>query len=130
MRQLRSLGASVLVQDADRFVAPPDDWEVVTEPAPTDDAVARPGAGLAGVRPHHLQRHRRGERRPGGRGRAPASSPGWWRPRSPWPRPASGPRAAPAASDAFFPFPDGLEVLAGAGVTAVVQPGGSVATPR
>jgi phosphoribosylaminoimidazolecarboxamide formyltransferase/IMP cyclohydrolase len=30
-----------------------------------------------------------------------------------------------AASDAFFPFPDGLEVLADAGVTAVVQPGGS-----
>ena len=31
-----------------------------------------------------------------------------------------------AASDAFFPFPDGVETLAGAGVTAVVQPGGSV----
>ena len=31
-----------------------------------------------------------------------------------------------AASDAFFPFPDGLEVVAGAGATAVVQPGGSV----
>lgn len=30
-----------------------------------------------------------------------------------------------AASDAFFPFPDGLETLADAGVTAVVQPGGS-----
>jgi phosphoribosylaminoimidazolecarboxamide formyltransferase/IMP cyclohydrolase len=30
------------------------------------------------------------------------------------------------ASDAFFPFPDGLEVAAAAGVTAVVQPGGSV----
>jgi phosphoribosylaminoimidazolecarboxamide formyltransferase/IMP cyclohydrolase len=30
------------------------------------------------------------------------------------------------ASDAFFPFPDGLEVLARAGVGAVVQPGGSV----
>jgi phosphoribosylaminoimidazolecarboxamide formyltransferase / IMP cyclohydrolase len=30
-----------------------------------------------------------------------------------------------AASDAFFPFPDGLEVLTGAGVTAVIQPGGS-----
>ena len=30
------------------------------------------------------------------------------------------------ASDAFFPFPDGLEVLLEAGVRAVVQPGGSV----
>ncbi|MCM2580560.1 bifunctional phosphoribosylaminoimidazolecarboxamide formyltransferase/IMP cyclohydrolase [Streptomyces meridianus] len=31
-----------------------------------------------------------------------------------------------AASDAFFPFPDGLEVLTAAGIGAVVQPGGSV----
>ena len=31
-----------------------------------------------------------------------------------------------AASDAFFPFPDGLEVLIAAGVKAVVQPGGSI----
>jgi phosphoribosylaminoimidazolecarboxamide formyltransferase/IMP cyclohydrolase len=31
-----------------------------------------------------------------------------------------------AASDAFFPFPDGLQVLLSAGVRAVVQPGGSV----
>ncbi|MBX6391143.1 MAG: bifunctional phosphoribosylaminoimidazolecarboxamide formyltransferase/IMP cyclohydrolase [Frankia sp.] len=31
-----------------------------------------------------------------------------------------------AASDAFFPFPDGFQVLAEAGVRAVVEPGGSV----
>ncbi|GAA3027492.1 bifunctional phosphoribosylaminoimidazolecarboxamide formyltransferase/IMP cyclohydrolase [Kitasatospora albolonga] len=31
-----------------------------------------------------------------------------------------------AASDAFFPFPDGLQVLLDGGVKAVVQPGGSV----
>jgi phosphoribosylaminoimidazolecarboxamide formyltransferase/IMP cyclohydrolase len=31
-----------------------------------------------------------------------------------------------AGSDAFFPFPDGVETLAAAGVTAVAQPGGSV----
>ena len=31
-----------------------------------------------------------------------------------------------AASDAFFPFPDGLQVLIDAGIRAVVQPGGSV----
>ncbi|MFJ6746827.1 bifunctional phosphoribosylaminoimidazolecarboxamide formyltransferase/IMP cyclohydrolase [Streptomyces sp. NPDC091266] len=35
-------------------------------------------------------------------------------------------RGAYAASDAFFPFPDGFEVLAEAGVKAVAQPGGSV----
>ncbi|MEV6908930.1 bifunctional phosphoribosylaminoimidazolecarboxamide formyltransferase/IMP cyclohydrolase [Amycolatopsis sp. NPDC051071] len=35
-------------------------------------------------------------------------------------------KGAVAASDAFFPFPDGLEVLLEAGVRAVVQPGGSI----
>ncbi|MDP3972222.1 MAG: bifunctional phosphoribosylaminoimidazolecarboxamide formyltransferase/IMP cyclohydrolase [Candidatus Nanopelagicales bacterium] len=35
-------------------------------------------------------------------------------------------RTAVAASDAFFPFPDGVEVLLEAGVRAIVQPGGSV----
>jgi phosphoribosylaminoimidazolecarboxamide formyltransferase/IMP cyclohydrolase len=37
-----------------------------------------------------------------------------------------GPRGAAAASDAFFPFPDGPALLLGAGVTAIVQPGGSL----
>jgi phosphoribosylaminoimidazolecarboxamide formyltransferase/IMP cyclohydrolase len=31
-----------------------------------------------------------------------------------------------AASDAFFPFADGLEAVANVGATAVIQPGGSV----
>jgi phosphoribosylaminoimidazolecarboxamide formyltransferase/IMP cyclohydrolase len=31
-----------------------------------------------------------------------------------------------AASDAFFPFPDGIEEIAAAGATAIIQPGGSV----
>jgi phosphoribosylaminoimidazolecarboxamide formyltransferase/IMP cyclohydrolase len=35
-------------------------------------------------------------------------------------------RGAVAASDAFFPFRDGLDAIAAAGATAVVQPGGSV----
>ncbi len=35
-------------------------------------------------------------------------------------------RGAVGASDAFFPFPDGLETLAAGGVTAIVHPGGSV----
>ena len=40
-----------------------------------------------------------------------------------WPERARG---AVAASDAFFPFADGLQVLIDAGVRAVVQPGGSI----
>jgi phosphoribosylaminoimidazolecarboxamide formyltransferase/IMP cyclohydrolase len=36
------------------------------------------------------------------------------------------PAGAVLASDAFFPFPDGVEEAAGAGVAAIIQPGGSV----
>jgi phosphoribosylaminoimidazolecarboxamide formyltransferase/IMP cyclohydrolase len=35
-------------------------------------------------------------------------------------------RGSVCASDAFFPFPDGVETAAEAGATAVIQPGGSV----
>ena len=38
----------------------------------------------------------------------------------------AGAQGAVAASDAFFPFPDGPQVLLDAGVAAIVQPGGSV----
>jgi phosphoribosylaminoimidazolecarboxamide formyltransferase / IMP cyclohydrolase len=38
-------------------------------------------------------------------------------------------KGAVAGSDAFFPMPDGLEVLANAGVKAVIQPGGSKQDP-
>jgi phosphoribosylaminoimidazolecarboxamide formyltransferase/IMP cyclohydrolase len=38
-------------------------------------------------------------------------------------------RGAVAASDAFFPFADGPEILIAAGVRAIVQPGGSVRDP-
>ena len=39
-------------------------------------------------------------------------------------------RGAVAASDAFFPFPDGLEALGEAGIAAVIQPGGSKKDPE
>jgi len=35
-----------------------------------------------------------------------------------------------AASDAFFPFPDGVEEIAKAGATAIIQPGGSQRDPE
>jgi phosphoribosylaminoimidazolecarboxamide formyltransferase / IMP cyclohydrolase len=41
-----------------------------------------------------------------------------------WPEPLTAGSAA--ASDAFFPFPDGLMAVAEAGATAVIQPGGSI----
>jgi phosphoribosylaminoimidazolecarboxamide formyltransferase/IMP cyclohydrolase len=41
-----------------------------------------------------------------------------------WPEPMT--KGSAAASDAFFPFPDGLMVVAQAGATSVIQPGGSM----
>ena len=41
-------------------------------------------------------------------------------------RAGSNARGAVMASDAFFPFPDCVEAAAGAGITAVIHPGGSV----
>ncbi|HEY7589713.1 MAG TPA: bifunctional phosphoribosylaminoimidazolecarboxamide formyltransferase/IMP cyclohydrolase [Candidatus Limnocylindrales bacterium] len=35
-------------------------------------------------------------------------------------------KLAVMASDAYFPFPDGIQLAAGAGVTAIIQPGGSI----
>jgi phosphoribosylaminoimidazolecarboxamide formyltransferase/IMP cyclohydrolase len=46
-----------------------------------------------------------------------AASAGWAEPRT---------IGSVAASDAFFPFPDGLMTVADAGATAIIQPGGSV----
>ncbi|NBS14913.1 MAG: bifunctional phosphoribosylaminoimidazolecarboxamide formyltransferase/IMP cyclohydrolase PurH, partial [Verrucomicrobia bacterium] len=39
-------------------------------------------------------------------------------------------KGSAVASDAFFPFPDGLEAAAQAGATAAIQPGGSVKDPE
>jgi AICAR transformylase/IMP cyclohydrolase PurH len=39
---------------------------------------------------------------------------------------AHDPAGSVLASDAFFPFPDGVELAAEAGVRAIIQPGGSV----
>lgn len=125
VRQYRFLGASVLVQNADRFLVTPDQWEVATARVPTEaewadlalawklcarttsNAIAVVSGGQAvGVGAGQQSRvvaadiavTKAGERARGGA----------------------------AASDAFFPFPDGLLVLADAGVAAVVQPGGSI----
>ncbi|HEX3947236.1 MAG TPA: bifunctional phosphoribosylaminoimidazolecarboxamide formyltransferase/IMP cyclohydrolase [Acidimicrobiales bacterium] len=125
VRQVRTLGNAVLVQEADRFLSERAGWEVVTKAAPTeaqwrdlvlawrvcgrttsnaiavvtDGQAVGVGAGQQSrVVAAELAVTKAGDRAKGGAG----------------------------ASDAFFPFPDGLEVLARAGVAAVVQPGGSV----
>jgi phosphoribosylaminoimidazolecarboxamide formyltransferase/IMP cyclohydrolase len=125
VRQYRGLGASMLVQGADNFLVDPSDWEVATKAHPTDDqwrdlalawkvcarttsnaiAVVKDGqaVGVGAGQQSRVVAAEIAVSKAGAR--------------------ASG---AAAASDAFFPFPDGLLVLAEAGVAAVVEPGGSI----
>ena len=123
--QLRSLGGGFLVQDADHLSTTRSDWQVPTKVAPTDDqwrdielawrvcartssnaiVVASSGQAL-GV---GAGQQSRVEAAQIAVGKAGARA-----------------RGAAAASDAFFPFRDGLDVLGAAGVATVVQPGGSV----
>jgi phosphoribosylaminoimidazolecarboxamide formyltransferase / IMP cyclohydrolase len=125
VRQLRVLGASVLVQDTDQFLVEPSDWEVVTKRRPTEvewrdlalawKVCARTTSNAIAV----VNDNQAVGVGAGQQSRVVAAEIAVAK---------AGSRAvgAAAASDAFFPFPDGLLVLADAGVSAVVQPGGSV----
>jgi phosphoribosylaminoimidazolecarboxamide formyltransferase/IMP cyclohydrolase len=124
-RQLRSVAGGILVQDADLAEEPWDAWQVVTRTQPDealladlrfawvaakhtrsnaivlakDGQVVGVGAGqMSRVDSVRLAVERSGERHVG----------------------------SVLASDAFFPFRDGPDAAAAAGVRAIVQPGGSV----
>ncbi|MGA2036288.1 MAG: bifunctional phosphoribosylaminoimidazolecarboxamide formyltransferase/IMP cyclohydrolase [Acidimicrobiales bacterium] len=123
--ELRSLGGGFLVQEPDRFGTGQAQWQVVTKVMPdatqwrdlelawrvcartSSNAIVVALAGQAvGVGAGQQSRVEAAEiavRKAGERA-----------------------RDAAAASDAFFPFRDGLDVLANAGVKCIIQPGGSV----
>lgn len=128
--ELRSAGGGILATDADVVPDDPAHWRSVTTRMPTDRerrdldlawrvcrhvrsnaiVLARDGA-LVGVGAGQMSR-------------VDSARLAIWK---------AGPeRAAGAscASDAFFPFPDGVEVLAEGGVRAFVQPGGSQGDSR
>ncbi len=122
---LRTVGDTVLVQDPDVFERHPRGWEVATSRAPTDAErrdlvvawrVCGRTSSNAIVLASDLAAVGIGA---GQQSRVAAAELAVAR---------AGVRAkgAAAASDAFFPVPDGLEALAAAGVTSVVQPGGSI----
>jgi phosphoribosylaminoimidazolecarboxamide formyltransferase/IMP cyclohydrolase len=122
---LRTIGDAVLLQDPDRFVRPPALWEVATARAPSpselaDLLIAWRVCGRTSSNAIVLAKDGMAvgigagqQSRVAAAGIAVAKA---------------GPRAesSVAASDAFFPFADGIESLIDAGVTAVVQPGGSI----
>jgi phosphoribosylaminoimidazolecarboxamide formyltransferase/IMP cyclohydrolase len=124
-REVRGIDGGLLVQDAD--VLPGEDaaWKVATKRAPTEAemrALRFLERAVAGVISNAIVIGGEGATYGIGGGRtsrvdAAGDAVG-----------KAGARAkgACAASDAFFPFPDGLLVLADAGVTACIEPGGSV----
>jgi phosphoribosylaminoimidazolecarboxamide formyltransferase/IMP cyclohydrolase len=126
--EMRAISGGLLLQHRDRFQAPGDDpsaWTLAAGPAASEEVLAdlafawkacravksnaillasdgaSVGVGMGQV--NRVDSCRLAVSRAGDR--------------------ASG---SVAASDAFFPFPDGLEVLIEGGVKAVVQPGGSI----
>ncbi len=122
---VRGIDGGLLVQTADRLIADPSRWRVVTEREPTADewadlVFAWRVAARVNSNTIVLARDRRavgigaGQQNRRDAGRIAADK-------------AAGRAVGGAcASDAFFPFRDGLDAAAEAGATAVVQPGGSM----
>ena len=122
---VRGIDGGLLVQTADDLVAEPSVWRVVTEREPTGAewadlefawrVVARVSSNaIVLVKNRCAVGIGAGQQNRRDAGRIAAEK-------------AAG-RAidGACASDAFFPFRDGLDAVADAGVTAVVQPGGSL----
>ena len=123
--ELRSLGGGFLVQEADRVATVRSDWRVPTKVAPTDEqwrdielawkVCARTSSNAIVVVAH-------GQALGVGAGQQSRVEAAEIAVRKADGRAVGG----AAASDAFFPFRDGLDAVAAGGVAAVVQPGGSV----
>jgi phosphoribosylaminoimidazolecarboxamide formyltransferase/IMP cyclohydrolase len=119
---MRRIESGMLVQDRDTTDG--EDWEVVSTRVPSDDeraelefawkvAMHTKSNAIVVVRDRAAVGVGAGDQsRVGAAERALA-------------RAGDRAQGAVAASDAFFPFRDGLDALAAAGVTAVVEPGGS-----
>jgi len=124
-RELRQIGGGFLVQDAHHFAAAPDTWRVVTRRQPTESEMA--DAAFAWRVCGHVTSNAIVLAKDGVAWGVGAGQQN---------RVESGQIAAAkadgrakdgaCASDAFYPFPDGVEGAADAGVAIIVQPGGSV----
>jgi len=122
---LRQLGAGFLVQEPYRFGAPREAWRVATAAEPTDEQwldLELAWRICAHVRSNAIVLVAGGMAVGVGAGQQNRVDPGELAVR----KAAGRSKGGAAASDAFFPFRDGLDVLAAAGVAAVVQPGGSM----
>ena len=125
----RALLGSWLLQSPDTSAAAPDALKVATKRAPTDRE--RADLLFAWKAAKHVKSNGiviAGERATLGIGQGQPSRVGSVR--LAIQKAGEQVRGAVAASDGFFPFPDGIQLLAQAGVTAVIQPGGSIRDPQ
>ena len=121
---LRGVDGGVLMQQHDEVVADPEHWRIVTKARPTPDQLR--DAALAWVVSAAtssnaivlVKESRTVGIGAGQQNRVDAA-------RIACARAGGRARGAVAASDAFFPFRDGVDALASAGVSLIVQPGGS-----
>ena len=124
-RVIKHVSGGLLLQDADRISTTPDDMKVVTARQPSKEelhSLLFAWRVCKHVKSNAIVYARDGQTLGVGAGqmsRVDAAKFGAMK--------AVLPLAnCVAASDAFFPFPDGLEAVAAAGATSVIQPGGSV----
>ena len=146
-RELRSILGALLVQQRDEvsearvpwpfdFAGATPELKVVTKRQPTDhewDAMRFAWRVLAHVKSNTViftDRHRTRAIGAGQMSRVDAVKVATMKAAG-WDATVARPLAdTVAASDAFFPFRDGLDAVAAAGATAVIQPGGSVRDPE
>ena len=127
-REVRGVFGGLLVQDADRAMEDPRAAKVVTKRQPTAQEYAGLAFGLKVVK-HvksnaiaFVEAHRTLALGGGATSRVDPVHAA----REKAARVGVSLQGSVLASDAFFPFPDGVEEAAKAGATAIVQPGGSV----
>jgi phosphoribosylaminoimidazolecarboxamide formyltransferase/IMP cyclohydrolase len=121
----RQISGGFLVQDPHHFAATRDDWRVVTKRAPTDTEWrdAELAWRICGhVKSNAIVLVKEGQAVGIGAGQQNRVESGEIAAKKAAGRAAGG----ACASDAFYPFPDGIEAAAAAGVAVVVQPGGAM----
>ncbi len=126
--ELKRISGGVLVQDPDKHKLDPASLKVVTKRAPTDAelrALLFAWTVCKHVKSNAIVYAREGQTVGVGAGqmsRVDAAKLGVMKAATA----GLSLKGSVIASDAFFPFPDSIEVAAEAGATAVIQPGGSV----
>jgi phosphoribosylaminoimidazolecarboxamide formyltransferase/IMP cyclohydrolase len=122
---LRQISGGFLVQEPHTFASGRSDWRVVTKAAPTDEQWADVELAwrLVGhVKSNAIVLVKDGQAVGIGAGQQNRVESGQIAASKAAGRAAGG----ACASDAFYPFPDGVEAAAAAGVAVVIQPGGSL----